>query len=207
MADIFLVLGATVAAFLLGSLPFAVWLGRLVARSDVRSVGDGNPGTANAFKVGGWKTGVPTLFLEVGKAGLPVSLATASFGPHRWALAPVALAPIFGHAFSPFLRMRGGKAIAASFGSWIALTGFLYPLVLGLAMGVCFAVQSVHAWAVLGGTLLFGVFLLVVGSPAVVLFVWAINSGLLAWTHRKELSLEFVPRSWLPLGRTKDRRT
>lgn len=206
MADVGLIILGTIVAFLVGSLPFAVWLARLLAHSDVRSVGDGNPGTVNAFKAGGWKTGIPTLVLEVGKAGLPVTVASMSFGPRAWALAPVALAPIFGHAFSPFLRWRGGKAIAATFGSWIGLTGFLLPLALGVAMGVCFAVQALHAWAVVGGAVLFGILLVLMGSPTVFLLVWFVNAGLLAWTHRKELCFEFVPRAWLPLGKKRAKR-
>ena len=50
-------------AFLLGSLPFAVWLGRL-AGVDPRTVGDGNPGTFNVWKLAGWQVGVPVLVLD-----------------------------------------------------------------------------------------------------------------------------------------------
>lgn len=205
MADIELVLLATAVAFLLGSLPFAVWLGKLVARSDVRSVGDGNPGTANAFKAGGWKTGVPTLVLEVGKAGVPVGLAHVSLGLSAWALVPVAVAPILGHAFSPFLNFRGGKAIAATFGSWIGLTGFLGPLALGLAIGLCFAVQAVDAWSVVGGLLVFGILLVLVGAPFALLGFWAINLALLIWTHRSDLVWAFSPRGWLQVRRARGR--
>jgi len=196
---------ATVGAFLLGSLPFAVWLGKLLASADVRSVGDGNPGTANAFKAGGLRVGVPTLVLEVGKAGIPVWASGAALGLKSWALLPVAAAPLLGHAFSPFLKFRGGKAIAATFGSWLGLTGIVYPLVLGLAMGACFAVQSVHAWAVIGGVLLFGVFLAASGGSVAHLVLWSANLTLLVWTHRRELSPSFRPRGWLPVQRSKDR--
>lgn len=202
MAEVWLVALATAVTFFLGSLPFAVWLGRLVAHSDVRTVGDGNPGTANAFKVGGWKTGVPTLVLEVGKAGVPVGFANLALGLRAWALVPVAVAPIVGHAFSPFLRCRGGKAIAATFGSWIGLTGFWHPLALGLGMGVCFAVQTVDAWTVVGGMLLFGLFLFVTGGPLAVLTFWGLNLALLIWTHRTGLSFEFAARGWLSARRS-----
>jgi glycerol-3-phosphate acyltransferase PlsY len=205
MAETQLVLLATAVAFFLGSLPFAVWLGRLLARCDVRAVGDGNPGTANAFKAGGWKMGVPTLVLEVGKAGVPVGLANLTLGLSTWALVPVAVAPILGHAFSPFLRFRGGKAIAATFGSWIGLTGFLGPLALGLAIGLCFAVQVVDAWSVAGGLLLFGILLLFVGAPVALLAFWAINAAVLIWTHRSEFVWTFDPRGWLQVRRPRSR--
>ncbi len=205
MTTFWLTTFATVGAFLLGSLPFAVWLGKLLASADVRAVGDGNPGTANAFKAGGLKAGVPSLILEVGKAGVPVWASGAVLGLKTWTLLPVAAAPLLGHAFSPFLKFRGGKAIAVTFGSWLGLTGVFYPLALGLAMGTCFAVQSVHAWAVIGGVLLFGIFLAVSGGSAAYLVLWSANLILLLWTHRRELSLGLRPRAWVPLQRNKDR--
>ena len=188
-----------VTAFVLGALPFAVWLARTVAHSDVRLVGDGNPGTGNAFKAGGWRVGVPTLVLEVGKAGAPVGVANLTLGMSGWALVPVALAPIVGHAFSPFLRFKGGKAIAATFGSWAGLTGYLGPLVLALSMGVLYALQTVDSWTVLGGMLLFGLFLFVAGAPLAILVVWLVNLALVAYKQRAELSLSFCPRGWLRL--------
>jgi hypothetical protein len=64
-----LALLCALAAFVSGAIPFAVWLTRVIAHSDVRAVGDGNPGAGNAFRAGGWRVGVPALVLEVGKAG------------------------------------------------------------------------------------------------------------------------------------------
>ena len=191
-----------VATWVAGSFPFAVWLGRILFSVDVRSVGDGNPGTANAFKAGGWRAGAPALVLEVGKAGVPVGVAKLTLGLSLWALVPVAVAPLVGHAFSPFLRLKGGKAIAATFGSWAGLTGYLGPLALALSMGVLYALQVLDAWTVVGGMLLFGVFLLVTGAPLALLAVWAFNLGLLTYTHRAQFSLTFSPRAWLqPRGR------
>ncbi|MCX8033301.1 MAG: glycerol-3-phosphate acyltransferase [Thermoleophilia bacterium] len=177
----------TFIAFILGSLPFAVWVGRRLSGQDVRAVADGNPGTANAFRAGGWRTGFPVLVLEVGKAGVPVGLANLAFGTSLWRVLPIAFAPILGHAFSPFLRFKGGKAIAATFGSWIGLTGFFYPLVLGLGMGVAYGAKLVDALAVLVGVLLFGLFLLFAGAPLALFVFWAGTLVLLAWTHRREL--------------------
>jgi glycerol-3-phosphate acyltransferase PlsY len=187
-------------AFLLGALPFAVWLGQALGGSDVRAVGDGNPGTANAFKAGGWRAGVPSLVLEVGKAGVPVGVANLVLGLSPWALVPVALAPILGHVFSPFLGFKGGKAIATTFGTWAGLTGFTGPLALALCMAFWYALQTVDAWTVAGGLLFFGVFLVVTGAPLALVVVWFLNFGILIWTHRSELSLAFSPRGWLRFG-------
>ncbi|OFW57076.1 MAG: hypothetical protein A2133_06130 [Actinobacteria bacterium RBG_16_64_13] len=199
MSQFRLVLVATAATFVIGALPFAVWLGRLIGHADVRAVGDGNPGTGNAFKAGGWRTGVPVLVLEVGKAGVPVGVANLTLGLNGWALVPVALAPICGHAFSPFLRFRGGKAIAATFGSWIGLTGALCPLALAASMGLIFALQVVDALTVLGGFLLFGGFLVAIGAPLALLAVWLLNVAVVSWMQRGEYSWRFRPRGWLHL--------
>lgn len=201
MDDVWMVILVTTIAFLLGSLPFAVWLGKSLGRCDVREVGDGNPGTANAFKAAGWKTGVPVLVLELGKACIPVGLAHWVFGLGGWALLPVGLAPVFGHAFSPFLRMRGGKALAATYGSWIGLTGWLFPLALGVCMGLWYAVQKGDAWAVVGGMAFFGVFLLVAGAPLALLAVWLFNFGVVAWKQRGEFVGTLALRSWIPAFR------
>jgi acyl phosphate:glycerol-3-phosphate acyltransferase len=192
-----LALLCALAAFVSGALPFAVWLTRVIAHSDVRTVGDGNPGAGNAFQAGGWHVGVPALVLEVGKAGLPVGVARLTLGLSGWALVAVAFAPIAGHAFSPFLKFRGGKAIAATFGSWAGLTGYAGPLALALSMGVFYALQTVNSWTVLGGMLLFGLFLLVSGAPLALLAVWLLNLALLTYTQRSELTLASSPRGWL----------
>ena len=199
MGEVQLVIVLSAVTFLLGSIPFAVWLGRLLSHRDVREVGDGNPGTANAFRAAGWRTGVPVLVLEIGKAGVPVGLANWVFGVGPWGLVPVALAPVLGHAFSPFLRFRGGKAIAPTFGSWAGLTGVLGPAALALSLGACYAIQKVDAWAVVGGLVVFGVVLLVVGAPFALLPIWLFQLALLSWKHRGEFSGGFSPRAWVPL--------
>jgi len=173
--------------FVIGSFPFSVWLVRWTVHADVRKFGDGNPGAINAVRAGGWHVGLPVLLLDVIKGALPVTLARFVFGLEGWSIIPVALSPVFGHTLSPWLRFRGGKGIAATFGVWSVLTYWVVPTTLGLLMAAIMAVQAVHAWTVLiasAGTLV--VLLLVrVEVPLIVAFV--LNTALLAWTHRKEL--------------------
>ena len=97
-------------AFLLGACPFSVILGRWFLKKDIREYGDGNPGAANVFRAGGHKLGYLAVFLDVVK-GVPfVLLAHTVFGFSNLALIPIGLCAILGHAFSPFLKWRGGKA-------------------------------------------------------------------------------------------------
>jgi len=117
-------------AFLLGSLPFAVWLGRL-AGVDPRRVGDGNPGMTNAWKAGGWQIGLAVLVLDFAKGAMPVALARWTWGWSGWPLVAVTVAPVLGHRFSPFLRGRGGKGLMALLAVWTGLTSWQGPLVIG----------------------------------------------------------------------------
>jgi len=161
----------------------------LLARADVRLYGDGNPGAVNAWKAGGWKCGVPALLLDFAKAAAPVHMAAVYVGLGSWSLIPAALAPVVGHAFSPFLRFRGGKAVAATFGIWAGLTLWDVPIVLGLLLTAFVLVQGVDAWSVVLGMACLALYLLVRGSPQPFLVIWAGNLAVLLWKHRRDLKV------------------
>lgn len=114
------------AAYLAGSLPFALWMGRLRG-VDLRRHGSGNLGATNALRVLGPAWGLLTLLLDVGKgylavAVLPTLLGLGSAGGGSlWPLA-AALAAVLGHIFSPWLRFRGGKGVATTLGAFFALS-------------------------------------------------------------------------------------
>ena len=139
----------TIIGFIAGALPFSVWLGRLATRRDIRQFGDGNPGAANAVRAGGWRIGLPAVILDGLKGAIPVGVAYHAFGIAGWGLVPVVLAPVFGHAFSPFLGFRGGKAIATTFGVWTGLTIPYGPFVLGSLLAAFFYTVSPTGWAVM----------------------------------------------------------
>ncbi len=177
----------TAIGFLAGSLPFSVWLGRLAAHADVRRYGDGNPGAANAWKAGGWQVGAAALLLDAFKGGVPVGLAHFWAGLGGWELVPVALAPVLGHAFSPFLGFRGGKALAVTFGVWAGLTLGEVPIVLGLLFALFLWVFDNNAWAVMAGLVGLLAYLLYRQAGSPLLAVWAGNALILAWKHRHDL--------------------
>lgn len=131
--------------------------------------------------------GISVLLLDVAKGGIPVALARFIFGIEGWALVLVALSPIVGHAFSPWLRFRGGKGIAATFGVWSALTFWLVPTTLGLFIAAIMIVQTVHAWTVMmAATATLVVLVLLRVEPSLIV-AFALNLVFLAWTHRREL--------------------
>ena len=119
-------------SYLCGALPWSVWLGRLFFRADPRQHADGNPGAANAFRAAGWRLGAAVLVLDYLKAFLPVLVAHYGFQFPDEQLIWVALMPTLGHAFSIFLRFRGGRAIVVMFGVWSGLTLYVVPVVIGV---------------------------------------------------------------------------
>ncbi len=120
-------------AYLSGALPWSVWLGRLFFRVDPRQQADHNPGAANAFRAAGWRLGVSVLVLDFLKAFLPVLVAAWGMDFPDGELFWIALMPTVGHAFSVFLRFRGGRALVTMFGVWAGLTLYEAPLVMGAA--------------------------------------------------------------------------
>ena len=187
MEKIYLSISSVGIGILLGSLPFSVWLVRWIAHVDVRRFGDGNPGAISAWRAGGWRVGVPVLVLDVIKGGLPIALARFVFELGGWSVVPIALAPVFGHVFSPWLRFRGGKGIAATFGVWTALTFWVVPMTMGLFMAAIMAFQTVSGWTVMMAGLATLIALLLLRTEPFLVAAFVLNLALLAWTHRKEL--------------------
>jgi len=188
-----------IAAFLLGSIPFSVLLGRWWARVDIRRFGDGNPGAANAWKSGGARVGGLAILLDWAKGALPVGSAHFVAGIDGWALVPIALAPILGHAFSPFLGFKGGKALAVTFGAWTGVTLAEGPIVLGLFFALVLALQTANAWSVTLGMLGLGAHLALRGFDAPVLAIWIGNLVILLWKHRRDLREPIRLRGWLAI--------
>jgi acyl phosphate:glycerol-3-phosphate acyltransferase len=179
----------TIISFLCGSIPFSVILGRLVTGEDIRQYGDHNPGAANVAHSAGKFWSFIALLLDGLKGAIPVGLAYFSVGIQGWGIVPIALAPIFGHAFSPFLRFRGGKALSTTFGIWLGTTLYVGPTVLGLCMGVMYTLLATSAWAVLFSMLAFGAFVVAYyrDSQPAFLVIWLVNFLLLLYKHRQEL--------------------
>lgn len=178
----------SLAGFLLGALPFSIWLGRLVAGRDIREYGDQNPGATNVLRAAGFLPFSLALFLDISKGALPVGLAHTILDIQDWRIVPIALAPPLGHAFSPFLKWQGGKAIAATFGVWIGLTLWPVPLAGLILLVIWSLLVRPSGWAVLltlAGLLLF----LLIWNPLPTFIAVLIGHALLlTWKHREDLA-------------------
>ena len=175
----------SVIGYLLGAIPFAYILGKLFAKQDIRNVGDGNPGSTNTWKAGGWVVGLPAVVLDICKGILPITLAR-HFGISNWLLIPVCLAPILGHMTMPFLNFRGGKAIGVTGGVWVGILG-LWAFSVYAATALLIVILKENAWAaVLGVSLFLGWAIFLDGSSWMIVF-GVLNVLLIVWTHRREL--------------------
>lgn len=184
-------------AFLLGAIPFSLLIGRLVLGKDIRTVGDANPGATNVLRAGGKGAAAAALLLDLLKGAFPVGLAHFFFDFAGWSLVIVAILPILGHAFSPFLRGRGGKAVATTGGIWCGLTIWEGPTIGGLLLGLCTYLFGANGWAVLSA--LTGMILYLTLTPTswngldarpdrwVIWVVGILNLVIVAWKHRTDL--------------------
>lgn len=160
-----MVIVAVFLAYLLGSIPTSVWLGRSIKGVDLREHGSGNAGATNAFRVLGKPIGIVVLILDMLKAFLAVSLAGIQnefeAGSEAWIILRIGLGlvAILGHIFPVFAGFRGGKGVAAMAGIGLALHPFSALAAMGLylvvfmvsrisAMGSLIAVLSYPVWII-----------------------------------------------------------
>ncbi|MDB5134646.1 MAG: plsY [Mucilaginibacter sp.] len=118
-----------ILAYLFGSIPTAVWLGKAFYGIDVREYGSGNAGATNTFRVLGKKAGIPVMLIDILKGFTATNLAyfigvSTTGGPHSnyisYQLA-LGIAAVMGHLFPVFAGFRGGKGIATLFGMVLAI--------------------------------------------------------------------------------------
>lgn len=120
-----------IAAYLLGSIPSGVWIGKLFYKKDIRQFGSGNMGTTNTFRVLGKQAGIIVLFMDILKGTIATLLPTLF---HSTAVNPLwfGVGAILGHTFPIFANFKGGKAVATSAGMLLAYNPifFLYSATL-----------------------------------------------------------------------------
>lgn len=118
--------------FLSGSVMYSYLLARAKG-INLRQIGDGNPGSTNLWRAAGFKWGFTALLLDYFKGVFPLAFFSwnNSVNVTPFVICLAALAAVAGHAFSPFLKFKGGKAVATTFGAWSVLTKWEAPTLLG----------------------------------------------------------------------------
>jgi acyl phosphate:glycerol-3-phosphate acyltransferase len=172
--------------FALGSIPFSLLVGKFALHTDIRSLGDGNPGGFNVWKAGGRFWAAFAVLLDGFKGAIPVGLAHYLFGMDGWPLIPVALAPLVGHIFSPILKFNGGKGLATTFGIWLGLTLWLGPTVFGLSLFAWRKVFKTEQRVIAASMLTLMGILVLTGARFELAIICLLNMALLCWTYGKD---------------------
>lgn len=186
-------------AYLLGSIPSAIWVGRKFYGIDVREHGSGNAGATNVFRVLGKGPGTVVLLMDIVKGYLAVVLAymmekhlyseEISNASNSWFFPVVfGVLSVIGHMLPVFAKFKGGKGVATLFGIIIALD----PRVAGLALLVFVLVNIVTGYVSVGslmaGLSLPVLFLQVFGYRDMSIVVFGVSVGvLIVYTHRKNI--------------------
>lgn len=200
-------------AYILGSIPSAVWIGKIFHNIDVREHGSGNAGATNTIRVLGWKTGIPVLLIDLIKGWfatmLPVFFHLAEKGtPGMINYQIIAgLVAVAGHIFPVFAGFRGGKGVATVFGSLLALHPLLTISCIGVFLAVLLITGIVSVSSITAG-IAFPLFLwFVYGSDSVVFKYFAIFIAIaLIVTHRKNIGrlLRGEEKKLIRLGKKKE---
>lgn len=111
-------------AFLVGGLPTGYLIVRLFRKKDIREYGSGNIGFTNVIRAEGWKLGVPVLVIDILKGFLLVFFLTQFFQNQNLFKICIGITVIAGNVFTPFLKFRGGKGVATSFGVTLAINPY-----------------------------------------------------------------------------------
>jgi len=181
-------------AYLFGSIPTAVWAGKIFHDLDIREHGSGNAGATNVIRVLGWKTGIPVLIIDVAKgwaaAMLPVFFRVGGY-PDGDAVNYQIFAGILaiaGHIYPVFAGFKGGKGVGSTFGVLLALNPLLTLSCMAVFLAVLFISGYVSVSSMSAGIafpiLLFTLF----HTPSVIFKVFSVLIAIsLIFTHRKNI--------------------
>lgn len=151
-----------VLSYLAGSVPGSVWAGKVLYGIDVREYGSHNAGATNTFRVVGWKAGVLSTVIDMGKGALAAG-GFAQWVPQWTALGAVpgwttptvlglmaGLAAVFGHMFPIFARFKGGKGVNTAAGILLALSPISTLLTMAVFLTVLLSTRYVSLSSMLG---------------------------------------------------------
>ncbi len=189
---------ALILSYLAGSIPSAVWAGKLFHGIDIREHGSGNAGATNTIRVLGWKTGIPVLIFDLAKgwlaASLPLFLNAAPHGSSLMTALQIAcgVAAITGHLFPVFAGFRGGKGVATTFGVLLVLQPFLTLTCVGIFLVVLLISGYVSLSSIIAGIMLPVLLMTVFHTPSVLFRIFSVVIALaLILTHRKNIGRLF----------------
>lgn len=181
------------SAYLLGSIPTSVWMGKFFYNIDVREFGSGNAGATNTFRVLGKSAGIPVLIIDILKGTAAVALAylsgfTLESDEFINLQLGLGIAALMGHIFPVFAGFRGGKGVATILGIVICIVPVSCALSLIVFLIVLFSTRMVSLSSMITGISFPIILNLVLGNSNSILTVFSIVVAiLLVITHRKNI--------------------
>lgn len=187
-----------VVSYLICGIPFGKILTRVMTHKDIQAEGSGNIGTTNALRVAGPKVAALTLAFDLLKGMVCVMFfRDVVVAGNSWApdvstdvmVALVALAALYGHIFTPYLKLHGGKGIATGVG---ILFGFAWPLAL-IHLAIFIVLVAITRYVSVGSIVTAAVVPLTVHImfPAlnpIALSIWALLGWTVVWAHRGNIA-------------------
>ncbi len=185
---------ALMLAYLLGSIPTSVWIGRIFYNTDIRQHGSKNAGSTNAIRVLGWKPGLIVLVFDIFKGWLAVNLVhltdyyipeTGDFINFQLLLG---IAAIVGHIFPVYVGFKGGKGVATLVGFILAIDPYTTLICLGVFIATLIITKYVSLSSMVAGFSfpIIVIFVFKTTTPSLVIFSLII-SVLLLFTHQKNI--------------------
>jgi glycerol-3-phosphate acyltransferase PlsY len=173
------------AAYLIGSIPFALLLARRWGAVDLRRIGSGNLGAANVLRSSGVAAGVLVAVLDITKGAASVWLAER-LGERGPVPAVAGFAAIVGHIYPIWLKFRGGKGVATACGVFSVLTPLAVPPALGVFLVGVWLTKYISVGSVVASVALPPI-AYATGSPASTVGAAVAASALIVFRHRSNL--------------------
>jgi len=188
------ILIAVITAYILGSIPTAVWTSKIFHGIDIREHGSGNAGATNVIRVLGWKTGIPVLLIDMAKGWaatmLPVffNLADRESALLINLQILTGITAIIGHIFPVFAGFRGGKGVATIFGVLVGINPVITLICLGVFL-IVFIITGIVSVSSMTAGIAFPVFLLTLfDTPSLIFKIFSVFVAIaLLITHKKNI--------------------
>lgn len=188
------VISMIIFGFLSGSIMFSYLIPKYWRGVDIiKSSPDNNPGGANSFKLCGVHIGLLCISLDFLKAFIPLYISINIFNITDIFLIPIALSPVLGHSFSPFLKFKGGKAIASTFGTLFALLPLSNIVIIFALLLIFFKtilVINPNSTMVLISVIIFDIYLIFCHESLVIKIIGLLLSIILSYKHKSNKNPE-----------------
>ena len=171
--------------YIIGSIPFAVIISKIFSLPDPRLFGSNNPGATNVMRSGNKIAGFLTFFFDLIKGFLPIFVLNIN-GAVNSILCLLSLVIIIGHIFSIFLKFKGGKGVATSFGTILGID-FMMGISVVMVWLVVFTISKVSGLSAIISFLLFPFVVYIMKLDDVILIFSFVNTLIILFSHKKNI--------------------